>query len=94
MSGATEPAGDEYTRFVLRLPKSLYARIQAVAEREDRSVNGQIVAILRRTVAAPAPEIEDAPNAGGVEGGFGSARGRYVTAPDFDEPLPEFADYH
>lgn len=24
---------------------------------------------------------------------FGSARGRYIMAPDFDDPLPEFAEH-
>lgn len=93
MTDTAQSSGNEYTRFVLRLPKSLYLQLQEAAAREDRSVNGQIVAILRRAVTTPAPDTDNAPNAGGGKGGFGSARGRYITGPDFDDPLPEFAEY-
>lgn len=28
-----------------------------------------------------------------TRGGFGSARGYFITSPDFDDPLPDFAEY-
>jgi len=28
-----------------------------------------------------------------TRGGFGSARGYFITSPDFDDPLPDFAAY-
>ncbi len=34
------------TRYALRLPTSLYERLQEVAEREKRSVNAQIVYLV------------------------------------------------
>ncbi len=41
------------------------------------------------------PPGDDATRHGrtGTRGGFGSARGRYIMTPDFDEPLPEFDEY-
>ena len=40
----------EMTRFALRLPPELYEALQALAARDRRSVNGQIVYILDRYV--------------------------------------------
>jgi hypothetical protein len=34
----------------LRIPEDLYAEVERVADAEDRSVNGQIVAFLRESV--------------------------------------------
>lgn len=38
----------EITRFALRLPPELYEALQALAARDRRSVNGEIVYILDR----------------------------------------------
>ena len=40
----------EMTRFALRLPPELYEALQALAARDKRSVNGEIVYILDRYV--------------------------------------------
>jgi len=37
-------------RFALRLPKDLYAEIKEIAAKEDRSINGQILHILKKFV--------------------------------------------
>jgi hypothetical protein len=46
----------------------------------------------------PAPDHDSGddatrPGRTGTRGGFGSARGRYIMTPEFDEPLPEFDEY-
>ncbi len=48
-------------RLLLRLPKELHEAIQAVAEREHRSLNAQIVHILERFIAE---DREDGPDVG------------------------------
>lgn len=37
-------------RQTVRLPQDLYAKLQKLAEKEARSVNGQIIASLRQTI--------------------------------------------
>lgn len=37
-------------QFLLRLPPDLHAKLKAMAEREERSLNAQIVYLLRRAV--------------------------------------------
>jgi hypothetical protein len=44
-------SGTGVVRFLLRLPQELYEALQVVAEREHRSINGQIVHILERFIA-------------------------------------------
>jgi hypothetical protein len=39
---------DETTRTTLRLPDALLARLRRVAERDHRSVHGQILAYIER----------------------------------------------
>ena len=41
---------DVMIRFALRLPKDLYAEIKEIAAKEDRSINGQILHILKKFV--------------------------------------------
>lgn len=36
---------------------------------------------------------EERPVGPRTRGGFGSARGYFITSPDFDDPLPDFAEY-
>ena len=38
--------------FGLRMPKDLKAEVKALAEREGRSMNNQIVQVLRKAIAA------------------------------------------
>lgn len=38
----------EITRFSLRLPKELADKLKRLAEKENRSLNGQIVELLER----------------------------------------------
>lgn len=38
-------------RQTVRLPGELYGKLQKLAEKEARSVNGQIIASLRQTIA-------------------------------------------
>ena len=40
-------------RVTLRLPPDLHAALQALARRDDRSLNRQIVALLRQAVMPP-----------------------------------------
>lgn len=42
---------DAMVRFSLRVPKDLWAAIQAIAKQEHRSINGQILYILQQFVA-------------------------------------------
>jgi hypothetical protein len=42
------------------LPTALYAQVQALAQRERRSVNSQIVWLLEQAMAAKAKEQPDA----------------------------------
>ncbi|MEX5634788.1 toxin-antitoxin system HicB family antitoxin [Parafrankia sp. FMc2] len=44
----------------LRLPDDLHARLVEAAQREDRSLNGQIVHLLRRSLDAGSPGGESA----------------------------------
>lgn len=44
---------DDYTRTALRLPRDLHKAVHEAARQQDRSFNGQIVALLR---AALLPE--------------------------------------
>ena len=39
-------------RFVVRLPKDLFEQLKDIAAGENRSLNGQIVNILKETVEA------------------------------------------
>ena len=41
-------AGTELSRLMLRLPGDLHARLHDLADRHDRSLNGEIVAALRQ----------------------------------------------
>ena len=41
---------DVMIRFALRLPEDLYAEIKEIAAKEDRSINGQILHILKKFV--------------------------------------------
>lgn len=41
-------SGAGVVRFLLRVPQDLYESLQEMAEREHRSINGQIVYILER----------------------------------------------
>jgi len=45
----------EMTRFALRLPPELYEALQALAARDRRSINGEIVYILDRYVEEQGP---------------------------------------
>ncbi len=47
-------------RYLLRLPRDLHEAVQAIAEREHRSLNAQIVYILERFVAEDRGEEPDA----------------------------------
>jgi hypothetical protein len=49
--------GDE--RLVLRLPSELYRALEALAKREQRSLNGQIVAMLTASVGEQIPGLPD-----------------------------------
>jgi hypothetical protein len=49
--------GDE--RLVLRLPSELYRALEALAKREQRSLNGQIVAMLTARVGEQIPGLPD-----------------------------------
>ena len=40
----------DIVRFVLRLPPELHRKLKELAERENRSLHGQILYILRRAV--------------------------------------------
>ena len=42
---------DDYARTALRLPRELHAAVHAAARAQDRSFNGQIVALLRAALA-------------------------------------------
>ena len=44
-------SGTSVIRFLLRVPQDVYEALQDLAEREQRSVNGQIVYILQRFIA-------------------------------------------
>ncbi len=44
------------TKYALRIPTVLYEKLQALAEREKRSVNAQIVYELERAVEAASGE--------------------------------------
>lgn len=46
---------DEYTRTALRLPRELHKALQEAARQQDRSFNGQVVALLRAALAPAAP---------------------------------------
>ena len=45
-----EEAGTK--KMVLRIPRDLHAEVVKLAERDDRSINREIVAILRKAVVA------------------------------------------
>ncbi len=43
----------ETVKLQLRLPVDVHRAVADLAEREDRSINGQIVYLLRQALAAP-----------------------------------------
>jgi hypothetical protein len=43
--------GEKIVRFVLRLPPDLHEKLKELAEREDRSLHGQIIHLLRQAIA-------------------------------------------
>ena len=44
--------GERTMRFSLRLPADLHAELEALAEQDTRSLNGEIVYLLRQAVTA------------------------------------------
>ena len=44
---------DSYTRYTIRVPSELYARIQSMADSAGRSMNAEIVNRLERSIAEP-----------------------------------------
>lgn len=48
-----ELGGEEAPRFVLRLPKEVRADLEKAAERNGRSLNAEIVALLRHSLQGP-----------------------------------------
>jgi hypothetical protein len=40
----------EFLRFALRIPTDLHEKLKAMAERESRSLHGQIIYLLRKAV--------------------------------------------
>lgn len=52
----------EEVRQTVRLPRELYGKLQLLADKEQRSINGQIIASLRQTIAQH--EREHGPLAG------------------------------
>ncbi len=47
----TDVMAGPYVRLLLRLPPDLHAKLVTWAEHEDRSLNGQIVHLLRQVAA-------------------------------------------
>ena len=68
-----------------------------VGLRETASGGREVWRIEDGAVAAiplpPATEYAQGDEAPRSRGGFGIAKGRYIMTPDFDDPLPEFAEY-
>lgn len=54
---------DEPIRITFRIPTAVHAEIKALAEKEDRSLNGQTVALIRAGLQS-ARTNENAPLAG------------------------------
>jgi len=59
------PPDEPITRFALRVPTALYERFKALAEHEQRSVNAQLLVLMRRAVEA---EHEQRGEPGAAEG--------------------------
>lgn len=49
---AATKSQDEYARTALRLPKDLHQAVHEAAKAQDRSFNGQIIAVLRAAMNA------------------------------------------
>ena len=47
---ATRPYNDHMRKLTLRLPEELHAALKELAENENRSLNNQIVFILKRHI--------------------------------------------
>lgn len=50
---ATAANQDEYAKTALRLPRDLHKAVHEAARQQDRSFNGQIVALLRAALLQP-----------------------------------------
>tara|TARA_B100001105_G_scaffold236652_1_gene212619 strand:+ start:24236 stop:24409 length:174 start_codon:yes stop_codon:yes gene_type:complete len=48
---ATSATQDDYAKTALRLPRDLHRAVHEAAKQQDRSFNGQIVALLRAALA-------------------------------------------
>lgn len=53
---------EEIVRITIRMPKSLHAEADELAKAQDRSLNGQLVQLLRLGLAVAAKANKDKPN--------------------------------
>jgi hypothetical protein len=68
-----DPEDGQWVRWTLRLPKPIWDEIREAARHDQRSLNGQVVTVLRRYVdnrrkARGEPPLPD-PGAAGSDGG-------------------------
>jgi hypothetical protein len=52
------------TAYPLRLPEELRQEVERMARVEERSINGQIIALVKAGLRVARPEMENAPVAG------------------------------
>ena len=50
---STNSTQDDYAKTALRLPRDLHRAVHEAAKQQDRSFNGQIVALLRAALMQP-----------------------------------------
>lgn len=103
-SGSDGPVLDGYgipVSVIIRAV-SAGARADEVARDHRISLPALRAALLYHLRHRPEPGVRDVvraereaerPAPTRSRGGFGSARGYFITSPDFDDPLPEFAEY-
>lgn len=53
---ATTKPQEDWAKTALRLPRDLHALVHEEAKRQDRSFNGQIVALLRQSFQTQKPQ--------------------------------------
>ena len=74
---------------------ALYSKIELLPEHLKKQVLDYIEFLLSREAEEQTPLPSKPPKTGKtkLKAGFGGAKGMFVMAADFDEPLEDFKDY-
>jgi hypothetical protein len=51
---------EDYARTALRMPRDLHQAVHAAAKAEDRSFNGQLIALIREAISVRPAKLQEA----------------------------------